>query len=52
MDKRQISDEMFEHALQAFCREIELHIRMAEVYLDVAEMLANMLANMQASKEE
>ena len=48
MDKRQISDEMFEAALQAFCREIELHIRMAEVYLDVAEMLANM----QASKEE
>lgn len=38
MCDRQITDEMFELALQTFCLDIEMHIRLAEARLDIIEM--------------
>ena len=37
-DHRNISDEMFELALQTFCHEIEMHIKMAEAYLAIIDI--------------
>ena len=37
-DHRNISDEMFDLALQTFCHEIEMHIKMAEAYLAIIDI--------------